>query len=74
MRYPRCNSIQSRVTNARDRIEGRKRTRICLNCGPKITTLEKAKEDPCGARARQEENILRIKTLAKKMNIKLAED
>ena len=75
MKCPRCNSLQSKVLDARNRIPGRRRHRLCLKCGQKITTIETQEENPYTAwREKQEENVDRIKRMAKEMGIKLAEE
>ena len=46
-----------------------------MKCGQKITTIETQEENPYTAwREKQEENVDRIKRMAKEMGIKLAEE
>lgn len=82
MRCPRCGSENQKVKASRERQKGRLRWR-CLCCGEHFITIERyssrtvkamQKERILSKDERKTYNINRIEALAKKMNIKLAEE
>ena len=83
MRCPICGSENQKVKDSRERQKGRLRYRRCLCCGENFITIERyssrtvkamQKERILSKDERKAYNINRIKALARKMNIKLAEE
>lgn len=85
MNCPKCEGINIGVKDSRKRkrINGRVRFRRCNSCGSVFKTIErysydtlqKIDEERLTSRQEQKlENVRRIKELAKKMEIRLAED
>lgn len=85
MNCPKCgyDSLEVKDSRERKKITGHVRRRKCNNCGYSFRTVERysfdtlQEIDQSRLTARQEQkrqNVLRIKELAAKMQIKLAED
>lgn len=83
MRCPICGSENQKVKDSRHRQKGKIRYRKCFNCGSQFTTIEtyfnrtvKAVQSErfLTKDERRAYNINQIKALARKMNIKLAEE
>ena len=85
MNCPKCKSADLRVNDSRERkrVNGWVRYRQCNSCGYAFRTIERysfdtlQEIDQSRLTARKEqkrENVRRIRELAKKMSIKLAED
>lgn len=85
MNCPKCGKDALTVRDSRERKTktGKYRKRFCTNCGYKFRTIERysyktIQEIPASKiwskTERNLQNIVRIKELAQKMNIKLAEE